>query len=93
MEESNDQLCQVQGKVRDRNGLHLKVASEISRVCAKLPCRVKIARDVTRVADAKSPLALLTLGAAADITLKIIAEGVNARAAIQALEPFFFYLD
>ncbi len=86
----HDGILEARGRVRDPNGLHLKVASEVSRACAKFPStRVTIAAgEGGRVADARSPLALLTLGAPAEQLLVIAAQGPEAQAALAALEPY-----
>lgn len=80
---------EAHGRVRDPNGLHLKVAGEVSRACAKFPgTRVTIAGGNGRTADARSPLALLTLGASAEQRLAITAQGPDARQVMDALEPY-----
>ncbi len=81
---------QAEGCVRDPNGLHLKVASDISRVCHGFASLVTITRpDNHRSADGKSPLALLTLGASARQVLSIQVRGVDAAQTWEALKPFF----
>ncbi|MGN0866090.1 MAG: HPr family phosphocarrier protein [Oligosphaeraceae bacterium] len=81
---------QAEGCVRDPNGLHLKVASDFSRVCRGFASRVTVTRqDIRRSADGKSPLALLTLGASADRLLSIEVRGADAAQAWEALKPFF----
>lgn len=85
----HDSVLEARGRVRDPNGLHLKVASEISRACAKFSStRVTITAGNGRTADARSPLALLTLGASAEQLLVIAAQGPDAQAALAALEPY-----
>ncbi len=80
----------AEGCVRDPNGLHLKVASDLSRACRGFASRVTVTRqDIQRSADGKSPLALLTLGASADRVLTIEVRGTDASQALEALKPFF----
>lgn len=92
MEETPVNVWKAMGKIRDGNGLHLKVASEISRACAKMNCKVKVAKDDTHSADAKSPLALLTLGAPAERILTFTAEGPDAAKIAEALEPYILFI-
>lgn len=78
-------------RVRDENGLHLKVASEISRACAKFTSRIRVARGEGMGADCRSPLALLTLGASREVLLTVTAEGDDAPQAMKALEEYFLF--
>ena len=82
----------LKAHVRNENGLHLKVASEISRACSELPCKVFLSCGGNVKADCRSPLQLLTLGASQTALLTVIIEGADASLAIKALEPFLSFI-
>jgi phosphotransferase system HPr (HPr) family protein len=86
--------------LRCPQGLHLRVASEVSKIARQSGAAVHIRCDGCpnagacqglRLADACSVLQLLTLGAAAGTHLEIVAEGPEAQedAVIHALAGVF----
>ena len=88
----DNQTTIFKAHVLNENGLHLKVASEISRVCKSLPCKVILSCGNNVMADCRSPLALLTLGATKDTLLTICVENGDASLAQKALEPFLAFI-
>lgn len=71
--------------VRNAQGLHLRPAGLIARAVQGLACRVTIEADNGSSADAASMLELSMLGAVQGTTLRVMAEGPAAQAAVDAI--------
>jgi phosphotransferase system HPr (HPr) family protein len=63
--------------VSNENGLHLRPASMVATLARKFECQIEIEKDSNKV-DAKSELAILTLGATRGTKLVIYASGPDA---------------
>ena len=69
-----------------KEGLHLRVASQVAKIAQKAGGTVKIRSKKERSsANACSVLELLTLGATSGTSLEIVAEGPNEETVITAL--------
>jgi len=68
-------------------GLHARPAAQFVKTAARFPCKISVRKlnSEKPPANAKSPLSVLTLGVNQGDTVEIIAEGDEARAAVQAL--------
>ena len=68
-------------------GLHLRPATEFARRSLASGCRVRVTvvADGGTTADGSSVLELAMLGVSQGVTLRIEAEGPDARGAVQAL--------
>ena len=70
--------------VGSRVGLHARPAALVAQAAAKLPVRVMIARDGPPV-DARSVLAVLSLGAEHGMTVTLTADGAEGAEAVASL--------
>jgi len=77
--------------VQCEHGLHLRVASQVSKIARLSGASVHILCDGCPKADACSVIQLLTLGAAAGTPLEIVAEGSDEKedAVLHALADVF----
>lgn len=75
-------------KVRNKTGIHLRMASEIVKAASQFESKVVLARDDLEV-DAKSMLGVAMLGAeeGAELTLKI--DGGDEEEALRTLTGMF----
>jgi phosphocarrier protein HPr len=67
-----------------RLGLHLRAGAELVKVASRFKSRIEVAKGGAGV-NAKSILALLTIGAIYGTVLEFSAEGEDAPQAIQAI--------
>ncbi len=74
--------------VRNSQGLHMRPADLLVKAAMKFRSRVEIEKD-GQIADAKSILGLLTLGAQSGSVLQLRASGEDAQEAIEALGELF----
>ena len=65
-------------------GLHVRPATLMAQTASRYTCQVQVVKD-GRAGDAKSPIALLTLGAVTGTELTLRAEGEDAQAAVASL--------
>ena len=70
--------------VQNDYGLHTRPATEIVRCCAQFQSQIKLRNDHMEV-DAKSILGVLVLAAAKGTEIQVIAKGVDAEQAVDAL--------
>ena len=70
------------------HGLHVRPAAQVVNALRAFTCEVTF-RHGGRTANAKSTVAMMTLGARRGDALEIIAVGTDAAAALAALEPLF----
>ncbi|NQT28260.1 MAG: HPr family phosphocarrier protein [Candidatus Omnitrophica bacterium] len=73
--------------VRKTHGLHARPATIFVQLANKFNSSVKIERD-GEIVDGKSIMALLSLGVNAGVEVKLIAEGPDAKEAIDDLKRF-----
>lgn len=71
--------------VMDQRGLHMRVATEITRASRAFSARIQIVAG-QRVADAKSPLSMMSLAAPHGTKLLLKADGEDAAQALNCLE-------
>ncbi|HKN83144.1 MAG TPA: HPr family phosphocarrier protein, partial [Pyrinomonadaceae bacterium] len=77
-------------QVTSRLGLHARAAANLVRVASKFQSSLTLQRlDGSAEADAKSILSILTLAASRGTDLKIIAEGADEQAALDAIVSLF----
>lgn len=74
--------------VRNPQGLHLRPADMLVKQASRYSCSVQLGRE-GQMADCKSILSILTLGAAQGTELYLTAEGSDAAEAIQAIVELF----
>jgi phosphotransferase system HPr (HPr) family protein len=72
---------------KDPLGLHIRPAELFSRLAMKFESEIEVVRDTLRV-DAKSIMHMLTLGAEPGAELRLVARGVDAEVAVDALARF-----
>jgi phosphocarrier protein len=70
--------------VPNRLGLHARAAAKFVHLASRFQSRILLYRDDHSV-DGKSLLGLLTLAAAQGTCLRIVAEGADSEAAVEAL--------
>jgi phosphotransferase system HPr (HPr) family protein len=76
-------------KIKNKNGLHLRVASEVVKICKKHNARVKLVCRGCDEADACSVIDLLLLAAGHGDKLTIKAEGRDAKAVLDEIHNYF----
>ena len=74
--------------VRNPQGLHLRPADLLVKQASRYEAAVYLGRE-GQVADCKSILSILTLGAAQGAELNLTAEGSDAAQAIEAIAELF----
>jgi phosphocarrier protein len=79
---SSQVLVRQHAVVGSRVGLHARPAALIAQRAAALPATVRIGREGRDPVDARSPLLLMTLGAAQGDEVVIEASGENAGEAL-----------
>lgn len=70
------------------HGIHLRVAADIAKLMSGYESKVKIHFQKLEV-DAKSVLNLMELGAAKGETVRVVAKGNDAEAAVDAISQYF----
>jgi len=70
--------------VRNREGLHFRPIMKIVDLVCRFSARVTVHHD-DRAADGRSPMELMMLVATQGARLKVIADGADAEAAVEAL--------
>ena len=75
--------------LRNPHGLHLRLAAELVKLCRNYDARLTLATPKGRSADARSPLALLTLAAPCGTRLVATATGPDAASMLKAVVAFF----
>jgi phosphocarrier protein HPr len=80
------QLCTV--TVRNPEGLHMRPADKLVRAASGFQCQIELER-AGQIADCRSILSLLTLGATQGSELLLRAQGPDAEKAIQAISSMF----
>ena len=71
--------------VGSASGLHARPAALFVKAAAAAPVRVKIRVGDGRAVDARSMLSVLSLGAKGGTSLRLVADGDDARDAVAAL--------
>ena len=77
-------------KIVNRLGLHARAAAKVVRMASAFQSNMRLERvDASAAADAKSILSLLMLAASRGTELKMSVEGVDERAAANAIDELF----
>lgn len=77
-------------KIINRLGLHARAAAKVVRAAGAFQSNVRLERvDASAAADAKSILSVLMLAASRGTELKMSVEGVDERAAADAIGELF----
>ncbi len=74
--------------VADPVGIHARPAGKLAETAKKYRCEITVSAG-EKSASARSPIALMNLGAGRGTVLSVRAEGEDAEAAVQALKTFF----
>ena len=74
--------------VTDPIGMHARPAGKLAEAARAYQCEITVCAGGKR-ASARSPIALMNLGAGKGTVLSVRAEGKDAEAAIRALKAFF----
>jgi len=77
-------VAEIEVTIINRLGLHARAAGHFRRTAASFKSKIEVIRD-SMTANAKSLLGLMALEACQGTTLKIVAEGEDAEAAIETL--------
>lgn len=83
---SEFQQCTV--TVRNPEGLHMRPALKLVQATTGFQCQLELER-AGQIADCRSILSLLTLGAAQDCELLLRAQGPDAEEAIRVISLMF----
>jgi phosphocarrier protein len=75
-------------KVTNRAGVHARPAALLVQAAKDFSCEIYIEKGGDRI-NGKSIMGVITLGAAYGTELKIIAEGMDEEAAVEALVRLF----
>jgi phosphotransferase system HPr (HPr) family protein len=81
-------VAEVTIEVRNPSGLHARPAALFVKTAGTLPAAVQVtnlSRDPSRVASARSLLAVLGLGVSSGHQIRLAAEGEGAQASVEAL--------
>ncbi len=71
--------------IKNKNGLHIRVASELVRIASQYISDVSIHKDGREI-NGKSIMSVLTLEAVYDSTLKLVVDGPDAEEAAPVIE-------
>ncbi len=75
-------------KIKNRAGIHARPAALLVQTASRFKSKIFIERETDRI-NGKSIMGIITLGAAYETPLKLIAEGEDEAAAIEALVHLF----
>ena len=74
--------------IKNRAGIHARPAALIVQTAGRFKSKVFIEKNSDRI-NAKSIMGIITLGAGYGVELKIIAEGEDEEAAVEAVAQLF----
>ncbi|MDR3304339.1 MAG: HPr family phosphocarrier protein [Treponema sp.] len=74
--------------VSNRAGIHARPAALVVQTAKDFTCNIYLERDKDRI-NGKSIMGVITLGAAYGTPIKIMADGEDAEAAVQAIVKLF----
>jgi phosphocarrier protein len=72
-------------KIVNKYGLHARPAMQFVEIANRFNCRIEVANGLL-VVDAKSIMSVMRLAATKGTVLRIVADGEDAQAAMEALE-------
>jgi phosphocarrier protein len=81
-------MTELMVTIKNRAGIHARPAALIVQTAGKFASSIWIEKDSDRI-NAKSIMGIITLGAAYGTQLKLIADGKDEEAAIQAIQALF----
>jgi phosphocarrier protein len=81
-------MIECQLKLENQLGLHARPAALFVQTTNRFKCKIKVIKEGMEV-DGKSILGLLMLAAPSGTTLKIVADGEDEGAAVEALKKIF----
>jgi len=82
-------MKEIKVTVQNPNGLHLRVASEVVKICKKRNAKINLTCDNCPHADGCSVISLLMLGAARGTPVTIQAEGEEEKQVLEDLKQLF----
>jgi len=88
MPDNHNKVVTAELTIVNQRGLHLRLASEISKATAPFLAEVTLSKG-NRQASARSPLALVSLAAPCGSVITLRAEGQDAEAVTEALLKLF----
>lgn len=74
--------------IKNRAGIHARPAALIVQTSGKFSSKIWLEKNSDRI-NAKSIMGIFTLGASYGTLIRIIAEGADEEAAVQAIEKLF----
>jgi phosphocarrier protein len=74
--------------IQNRAGIHARPAAMLVQTTKNFKSNIYLEKDQDRI-NAKSIMSIITLGAGYGVELKIIAEGVDEEAAVEAVARLF----
>ncbi|HEX7056265.1 MAG TPA: HPr family phosphocarrier protein [Bacilli bacterium] len=77
-------MIQHETRILNKTGLHTRPAKELVKLAGSFECDIKIMKD-TKVANAKSFLNVISLGAAKGSVIRITADGKDEKEAMQKI--------
>ena len=72
-------------KIVNKYGLHARPAMQFVEIANRFNCKIEVANG-SLVVDAKSIMSVMRLAATKGTVLRIVADGEDAQAAVEALE-------
>ena len=76
---------EINVEIKNADGLHMRPAMQFVDVASQFRSEIKVYHDSTEV-DGKSIMQMTMLAATMGATLKIVAEGADAKEALEALK-------
>ncbi len=76
---------EISVQIKNTDGLHMRPAMQFVDIASKYPCSIKVSNGETDV-DGKSIMQMSMLAATCGTNIKIIAEGPQAKEALDALK-------
>jgi len=74
--------------IKNRAGIHARPAALIVKVANDFSCEIFMEKNGNRI-NAKSIMGIITLGAAYNTTLSVVAEGEDEKEAVEAISQLF----
>jgi phosphocarrier protein len=74
--------------IKNRAGIHARPAAMIVKTANEYDCQVYLEKDSTRI-NSKSIMGIITLGASFNTKLRVVAEGDDEEAAVDAIVHLF----
>lgn len=83
-----DQMMSREVYIKNKEGLHMRLACMVAKEAQRFSCSIKLANDY-KSADAKSILDILLLAAGSGTSLNIETKGKDAELALEKIENLF----